>query len=234
MSLNNLLINKHMNQKTKLLIIIIAAAFLVGGYYFMTNINISENLADDNHPVASAPVAPIIPVEPVSPIVNNNEPVKKNSIAVIETNKGIIKAELYLEDAPKTAQNFIDLTDKKFYDGLKFHRVEPNFVIQGGDPKGDGTGGSGVNIPLEIKCADGVANEGKTVTCPVALQHKDGALAMARSGDPNSASSQFYITNGPQSFLDGNYAVFGYVTEGMDVVRKIQAGDVMQKVYIER
>ncbi len=155
------------------------------------------------------------------------------NIVVIETDKGIIKAELRPDAAPKTVANFTGLIGKKFYDGLAFHRVEPNFVIQGGDPKGDGTGGSDANIPLEIKCQDGTMTEGKTTECPVAFAHTDGALAMARAMDPNSASSQFYITNGAQSFLDGKYAVFGYVTEGMDVVRQIQKGDIMKRVYLE-
>ena len=155
------------------------------------------------------------------------------NIVVIETNKGIIKAELRLDAAPKTVANFTGLVGKKFYNGLSFHRVEPNFVIQGGDPKGDGTGGSDTNIPLEIKCQDGTMTEGRTAECPVALAHTDGALAMARAMDPNSASSQFYITNGAQSFLDGKYAVFGYVIEGQDVVRAIQKGDKMNRVYLE-
>lgn len=137
--------------------------------------------------------------------------------AVIETDKGNIKAELYTEKAPITAKNFIDLANSGFYNGLKFHRVEKDFVIQGGDPKGDGTGGSGKNIPLEIS---------KDLT------HVEGALAMARSPDPNSASSQFYITLAPTPFLDGNYAVFGKVVSGMEAVRKIQVGDKMNKVYI--
>lgn len=213
-----------MDKQIKVIGFAALAVLIIGGYYFMTNKNVSENPASNNQSA----------VNNNQSAAADNQPVKKNPIVVIETNKGIIKAELRSEDAPKTAQNFIDLADKKFYDGLKFHRVEPNFVIQGGDPKGDGTGGSGANIPLEIKCADGTMNEGKTVTCSVVLPHKDGALAMARAGDPNSASSQFYITNGEQKFLDGNYAVFGYVIEGMDLVRNIKAGDVMQKVYIER
>ena len=200
-------------NNNKVIIISILAVLIIGGYYYMTKNEPSVKNEESQTQTASA---------------------SKNPVAVIETSQGVIKAELRLEDAPKTVQNFIDLADRKFYDGLKFHRVEPNFVIQGGDPKGDGTGGSGANIPLEIKCADGTANEGKTVTCPVALPHKDGALAMARAMDPNSASSQFYITNGAQSFLDGNYAVFGYVTEGMDAARKIQVGDTIQKIYIEK
>lgn len=155
------------------------------------------------------------------------------NIVVIETNKGVIKAELRPDAAPKTVANFIGLVGKKFYDGLVFHRVVPSFVIQGGDPKGDGTGGSGTNIPLEIKCQDGTIMEGKEVECPVALPHGDGALAMARSNDPNSASSQFYITIGEQPPLDGKYAVFGYVTEGKDIVRLIEQGSVIIRIYLE-
>lgn len=156
------------------------------------------------------------------------------NIVVIETDKGIIKAELRPDAAPKTVANFTGLVGKKFYDGLVFHRVVPGFVIQGGDPKGDGTGGSGTNIPLEIKCQDGAIMEGKEVTCPVALPHADGALAMARSADPNSASSQFYITLGEQAFLDGKYAVFGYVTEGKDIARLIEQGSAIKRIYVQR
>lgn len=143
----------------------------------------------------------------------------KNRIAVIETSKGTIKFELYEDLAPITAGNFISLANEKFYDGLNFHRVEPGFVIQGGCPYGTGTGGSKNTIPLEV-----TPN----------LKHGDaGAVAMARSSNPNSASSQFYITLGPAAFLDGNYAVFGRVKEGLDVVQAIRKGDVMNRVYIE-
>ncbi len=141
----------------------------------------------------------------------------KNRIAIIETEKGIIKFELYEKEAPITTKNFIDLAQKGFYNGLTFHRVEPGFVIQGGDPKGDGTGGSDKTIPLEINAS---------------LTHKRGAVGMARSQDPNSASSQFYITFGNAKFLDGKYAVFGQVIEGMDVAEKIVKGDRMLKVTI--
>ncbi len=137
--------------------------------------------------------------------------------AIIETDKGTIKAELYTEKAPITAKNFIDLANSGFYNGLKFHRVEPGFVVQGGDPKGDGTGGSGKNIPLEINQE---------------LKHVKGALAMARGNNPNSASSQFYITLDETPFLDGNYAVFGKVINGMEAVEKIKVGDKMNKAYI--
>jgi peptidyl-prolyl cis-trans isomerase B (cyclophilin B) len=142
-----------------------------------------------------------------------------NRIAVLETNKGTIRFELYENDAPITTSNFIGLAESSFYDGLKFHRVEPNFVIQGGCPQGNGTGGSGKNIKLEISPS---------------LKHGDaGAVAMARSSQPDSASSQFYITLAPTPFLDGNYAVFGRVTEGLDVVRNIRVGDTMNSVRIE-
>ena len=140
-----------------------------------------------------------------------------NKIAIIETGKGTIKLELYEDKAPITAKNFIELAGSGFYDGLTFHRYEPGFVIQGGDPNGDGTGGSGKTIPLEINPA---------------LTHVKGAVAMARANNPNSASSQFYITLEDAHFLDGNYAVFGKVIEGMDVVGKLRAGDKMNKVTI--
>ena len=142
---------------------------------------------------------------------------KMAKYAIIETDKGPIKAELYTDKAPITTKNFIDLANSGFYNGLIFHRVEPGFVVQGGDPKGDGTGGSGKIIPLEISQE---------------LKHIRGALGMARSQNPDSASSQFYITLAETPFLDGNYAVFGKVIQGMDVVEKIKVGNKMNKVYI--
>jgi peptidyl-prolyl cis-trans isomerase B (cyclophilin B) len=129
---------------------------------------------------------------------------------------GVITLELYSDVAPKHVENFVTLANKGFYNGLKFHRVEPGFVVQTGDPKGDGTGGPGYRIKAEF-------NE---------RPHKEGTLGMARSQDPDSAGSQFYICLGPAPFLDRKYTVFGQVTEGMDVVKKIKRGDVMQKVEI--
>jgi cyclophilin family peptidyl-prolyl cis-trans isomerase len=131
-----------------------------------------------------------------------------NRVAVLETSKGRIKFELHEDKAPISTANFIKLAESGFYDGLIFHRVVDNFVIQTGDPKGNGTGGSSATISLEIH---------KDLT------HIDGAVGMARSSNPNSASSQFYICDGAQHGLDGNYAVFGQVIEGMDVVRAIAA-----------
>ena len=142
---------------------------------------------------------------------------QENRIATIVTDKGTIKFELYEKEAPITTKNFIELAQIGFYDGLTFHRVMPGFVIQGGDPKGDGTGGSGKTIPLEIN---------KTLT------HKKGAVAMARSQNPDSASSQFYITLEDAKQLDNSYAIFGQVIEGQDVVEKITKGDKMIKVTV--
>jgi len=141
-------------------------------------------------------------------------------VAVIETEKGTIVFQFYLDDAPKTIENFKKLTNDKFYDGLNFHRVvkEPKpFVIQGGCPLGDGTGGPGYTIKAEF-------NKRK---------HLEGTVAMARAAHPDSAGSQFYICLAPQSFLDGQYTVFGQVIEGLDVVHSIDQGDKMLKVMIE-
>jgi peptidyl-prolyl cis-trans isomerase B (cyclophilin B) len=149
--------------------------------------------------------------------ISNDVSSEKNRIATIVTEKGTIKFELYEKEAPITTQNFIELAQKGFYNGLTFHRVEPGFVVQGGDPKGDGTGGSEKKIPLEIN-----AN----------LSHIKGAVGMARSQDPNSATSQFYICLGEAKFLDNKYAIFGQVIEGQDIAEKIIKGDKMIKVTI--
>ncbi|MCS6884207.1 MAG: peptidylprolyl isomerase [Acidobacteriota bacterium] len=138
--------------------------------------------------------------------------------AVIETDKGVIKFKLFEADAPITTSNFINLVESKFYDGLTFHRVEPGFVIQGGCPLGNGTGSSKKKIPLEVT--------------PKLKHDTEGTVAMARTPDPNSASCQFYITLAPTPFLDMQYAVFGKVTEGMDVVKRIARGDRMNSVRI--
>jgi cyclophilin family peptidyl-prolyl cis-trans isomerase len=149
-----------------------------------------------------------------------------NRKAVIETNKGNITVELYEDKAPITAGNFIDLVQRGFYDGLKFHRYEPGFVIQGGDPRGNGTGGF-------VDPQTGSERRIKLEVSPALKHGEPGALAMARSNDPNSASSQFYITIGKADFLDMNYAVFGRVVNGMDAVKQLRAGDVMNTVTLE-
>jgi peptidyl-prolyl cis-trans isomerase B (cyclophilin B) len=183
-----------------------------------------------------------------------------SSKAIVQlTVKGqAIKIELDGENAPISAGNFVDLIKKDFYNGLVFHRVvrEPSpFVVQGGDPAGKdpnvpvsqlGTGGyidpatnQERRIPLEIKASDGSPLYGGTFSMvpqfqgkSPKLKHTRGAVAMARSQNPNSGSSQFYITLADVSFLDGEYAVFGYVKEGMEVVDKIQQGDRIESIRI--
>jgi cyclophilin family peptidyl-prolyl cis-trans isomerase len=140
---------------------------------------------------------------------------KSDPKVTFETTQGNFTAELFT-DVPTTTQNFVNLVSTGFYNGLTFHRYEPNFVIQGGDPTGTGMGSSGKTIPLEI----------------TTHQHVQGALAMARSQDPNSASCQFYVCLADAHFLDGQYAVFGQVIDGMDNVLKLRKGDKMLKVTL--
>src|SRR5216683_7479648 len=138
--------------------------------------------------------------------------------AVISMEKGgEITIELFPGDAPKTVANFVALTKKGFYNKLTFHRVEPGFVVQGGDPKGNGTGGPGYTIKAEFN----------------AHKHVRGTVAMARSQHPDSAGSQFYICYGPTPHLDRNYTVFGQVTSGMEHVDRIKQGDKMKTVEIQ-
>ena len=137
--------------------------------------------------------------------------------AVIALDKGgEIRIEFFVDDAPKTVENFVTLAKKGFYDNLAFHRVVPGFVVQGGDPKGNGSGGPGYSIKAEF-------NKNK---------HVRGSVAMARSASPDSAGSQFYFTYGPQPHLDGSYTVFGKVVAGMELVDQIQQGDTMKSVSI--
>lgn len=124
---------------------------------------------------------------------------------------GVIKAELYPDIAPATVKNFIDLAGKGFYNGLIFHRVIPGFMIQGGDPEGIGTGGPGYTIKGEFT-ANGFRND---------LKHTRGVLSMARAMDPDSAGSQFFIMHEDSPHLDGQYAAFGKVIEGIEVVDEI-------------
>jgi cyclophilin family peptidyl-prolyl cis-trans isomerase len=137
--------------------------------------------------------------------------------ARITTGKGDIVFKFYPHDAPQHSAAFIKLARAGFYDGLTFHRVEPGFVIQGGDPSGNGTGGPGYQIDAEF-------NDNK---------HIKGTVAMARSSNPNSAGSQFYICLDDAPFLNKQYTVFGHVLEGQSVVDAIRVGDVMTAVTIE-
>jgi peptidyl-prolyl cis-trans isomerase B (cyclophilin B) len=139
---------------------------------------------------------------------------------LLKTNKGDILLELYEDQAPNTVANFVSLVEKGFYDKLKFHRVEPGFVIQGGDPKGNGTGGPGYRIKCEC-----VRKDHKL--------HERGVLSMAHAGR-DTGGSQFFITLDKTPHLDGKHTVFGHVIKGMDVVDSIKKGDVIEKATVEQ
>jgi cyclophilin family peptidyl-prolyl cis-trans isomerase/Na+-transporting methylmalonyl-CoA/oxaloacetate decarboxylase gamma subunit len=186
--------------------------------------------APDTRPIVPAPVegqrplADLPPEERLDRFSGPAAPATDPKViyqATIVTDKGNIVAELY-QDTPGGTNNFVTLAQNGYYDGLTFHRVEPGFVIQGGDPAGDGSGGPGYTIPAEINHL-----------------HNKGALAWARTGDqinPERASSgsQFYVTLDKTPFLDGGYSVFGQVIEGMDVAEKIAVGDKIQKIEISQ
>lgn len=142
------------------------------------------------------------------------------SDAIIKTNKGDMKVELYSDDAPGTVENFVNLSKDGFYNGLRFHRVIPDFVIQGGCPKGDGTGGPGYSIDCEL---DGEKQH-----------HERGALSMAHAGR-NTGGSQFFIcyNRDNTAHLDGNHTVFGKVVEGLEVIDEILQGDTIQEIEIK-
>ena len=192
------------------------------------------------------------PAEPVDNLQDEDENIseyKTNKIVVIETSRGNIKLELFTNDAPKTVENFVKLASENFYDGTKFHRVISDFMIQGGDPlskdddpSNDGTGGPGYKFEDEMNPVSLGLDEatiqryeaGGYVYDYNLSSHKMevGVLAMANSG-PNTNGSQFFIvTERSQPHLNGKHTVFGKVIEGMEVVRSIEQGDVMGKVYI--
>jgi peptidyl-prolyl cis-trans isomerase B (cyclophilin B) len=138
-------------------------------------------------------------------------------VATFDTDKGLIRIELFDDKAPKTVANFETLCDKKFYDGLSFHRVIADFMIQGGCPQGRGTGGPGYQFADEFH--------------PDLKHDKPGMLSMANAG-PNTNGSQFFITHVPTPWLDGKHSIFGQVIEGQDVVDKIKQGDRMKTVRV--
>jgi len=167
---------------------------------------------------------------------------QENMVLVsIETDKGDIKLELYKDVAPKTVDNFVSLAQEEFYNGLTFHRVIENFMIQGGDPDGNGSGGPGYAFvdeinPKELGLTDNeitmLENQGYIYSDHLkSIPHDAGVISMANAG-PNTNGSQFFITTEPQPHLNGKHTVFGRVYEGMDIVKNIEQGDVMNKVLI--
>lgn len=171
----------------------------------------------ENGYVDSETVEKIMSKAPKKAPLATDKDLPEGNHVVIETDMGSIKIKLLPEVAPNTVANFKVLANNGYYDGIIFHRVIPGFMAQGGDPTGTGTGGPGYKIDAEF-------NETK---------HVRGTVAMARTADPNSAGSQFYICFGPQPHLDRQYTVFGQVEEGMDVVDQIKNGTVMKKVSVQ-
>jgi peptidyl-prolyl cis-trans isomerase B (cyclophilin B) len=145
--------------------------------------------------------------------------IQKTYLVKMETNRGTLELELYPQYAPITVNNFVFLTEQGFYDGVSFHRVIDNFVIQGGDPPGTGRGGPGYRFEDEV-----VGNP---------LKHETGVISMANAG-PNTNGSQFFITHAPQPHLDGKHTVFGKVVEGRDVIYAIRTGDEMTSVTVQQ
>lgn len=179
----------------------------------------SENVHTNPSPsVAVAPSNPPIGTSTTAgPDLTTDTAGLSKATVIMATNEGVIKFKFYPNDAPKTVKRIIELINKGFYNGLTFHRVVPGFVIQGGDPLGNGTGGSGQKLEAEFNNR----------------RHVEGTVAMARAADANSADSQFYISLSTLPHLDHNYTVFGQVIEGMDVVKKIKVGDKMTLVTIQ-
>ena len=175
------------------------------------------------HPKA-AETQPVETAEQAAPAPGTPTPEKESTMpeplpqVTLETTKGKIVLELAEDDAPNTVANFISLAEKGFYNGLTFHRVIPDFMIQGGDPTGTGSGGPGYVIADEFSPR---------------LKHARGVISMANAG-PNTGGSQFFITHVEAPHLDGKHAIFGKVTQGMDVVDRIQVGDKIEKVTIDR
>ncbi len=175
---------------------------------------ISIGACTQSQPTESASTTPASPQQPAAqtPPPTPNTTKKMQDVAILDTNLGEIDIAFYPDKAPGHVKNFIDLAKKGFYDGTKFHRVIPGFMIQGGDPNSkdddrsnDGTGGPGYTIKAEF-------ND---------ISHVRGIVSMARSSDPNSAGSQFFIVVADSKFLDGQYTVFGHVIKGMDIADKI-------------
>lgn len=163
-------------------------------------------------------VTPQKRVELAAKVKNVDIELLGNEKGMIETNKGTFVFELYSNDAPNTVRNFIRLAESGFYDGLIWHRYEPGFVIQGGDPLGSGSGNAGYNIDFE----------------PNPKKHVTGAMCMARGPAKNSASCQFYICLADKPHLDGNYVVFAKTVEGMDAVNELRRGDSIIRITVTR
>jgi peptidyl-prolyl cis-trans isomerase B (cyclophilin B) len=193
-------------QNMKIVIPVIAAVLIAGAVLtlFLTGvIKMSSSTPKPQPQSYNSPIPMVIDVN-------------KKYTALIKTAKGDLTLELYPQDAPVTVNSFVSLARKGFYNGLTFHRIIPGFMAQGGDPTGTGSGGPGYTIPDEIS----------------QRKHVTGALSMAKTAQPNTGGSQFFICYAPQPHLDGIHTVFGQLTQGMDVLKQLVNGDKMTEVII--
>lgn len=206
-----------------LLALVLTAFVLSGCGSVPSSSGSASDAAKSSSPTSQLATTPATPPTTAGPHTSTVK-VKGDETWVITTDKGVIEIAFYADKAPNTVASMIELTDQGYFNGIKFHRVEPGFVVQGGDPLSKtgsssvGTGGPGWTMKAEF-------ND---------IRHVEGTVAMARTSPPDSAGSQFYIALGPLPQLDGQYTVFGHVTRGMDVVRQIQVGDVMRSVTVRR
>ena len=224
-----------MKFRSVILVVCMAAVFGISGYLAF-HYQSQKNFSSLDATVTAVPAASDSPTTPVastsavvaptgnvdgsnsaaSPDLSVDAEGLSKATVTITTSKGVIRFKFYSDDAPNTTRRIAELIEQKFYDGVLFHRVVPQFVIQTGDPTGTGTGGSGQRLKSEFN----------------QRRHNEGAVAMARAADPDSADSQFYITILPQHQLNQSYTVFGQVIEGMDVVRNVRVGDKMLNVVV--
>jgi cyclophilin family peptidyl-prolyl cis-trans isomerase len=220
--------NDSSNKSPRGLLYGIGALLVVGlgGSFFVLKNNSNEVTSTPPAEVAATPTSSAVSAQTTptnesaqtaQPDLSVDDSGLSKAVVSLETEKGTIKFRFYSKDAPNTVARIIQLIQSGFYNGLNFHRVVPDFVIQGGDPNGNGTGGSGQKLKAEFN----------------SRKHVAGTVAMARANDPDSADSQFYIALGTIPHLDGSYTVFGQVSEGMDVVKKIAIGDKITKVTLQ-
>jgi cyclophilin family peptidyl-prolyl cis-trans isomerase len=206
-----------MIQSRRIVNVLLASAALIAGiaaYVAVVKGGTAGSVGDDG---PRAQGEPSLSVSTERAVTELDADGLSRAVVSIQTTRGRIRFRLYSGDAPRTVRRMVELVSRGFFNGLVFHRVEPGFVIQGGDPTGSGSGGSGQRIPAEFN----------------SRKHVPGTVAMARAEDPDSADSQFYIALGSHPQLDGRYTVFGQVVEGLEVAQQIQVGDRMSAVTLE-
>jgi peptidyl-prolyl cis-trans isomerase B (cyclophilin B) len=229
---NPRIINMHKPFQSLIVVSFLLGTLILGGCD-------SPNKQQSANPPAPTNPAPTTP-DTTSTQFPGLPRLNGKATVVMTVNGKKVSIEVDGNNAPISAGNFVDLVQQRFYDGLTFHRVVKNFVVQGGDPKGNGTGGyipsgssSERRIPLEIKPTGATSpTYSQPINGTAQLEHKRGAIAMARSQSPDSASSQFYFTLEDVPYLNGNYAVFGRITQGVEVIDTIKQGDKITSAQV--